>query len=141
MCTISVQPKPFRYNTYGPLRICCKQRTCAVPKSLRCNTYKKHGVGRGERLYYGPGFHVSPLLRRNLGSRESIVCELPILEALCLEIHTKNDGGCAPHTVREVDFRLSTFDFRLSTFDFRLSTFDFRLSTFDFRLSTFDFQL
>src|SRR5260370_12897096 len=26
--------------------MCCKQRTCAIPKSFKCNTYKKHrGVG------------------------------------------------------------------------------------------------
>src|SRR5216683_4243483 len=29
-------------------RMCCKERTCAILKSLRCNTYKKQR-GRGER--------------------------------------------------------------------------------------------
>ncbi len=44
-CTILVQCKSFRCNTSGPPRMCCKQRTCAIPKSRRCNTYKKQGVG------------------------------------------------------------------------------------------------
>jgi len=41
-CTILVQSKPFRCNTSEPPPMCCKQRTCAIPKSFRCNTYKKH---------------------------------------------------------------------------------------------------
>ncbi len=47
MCTILVQYKSFRCNTSGPPRMCCKQRTCAILKSRRCNTYKKHGGGGG----------------------------------------------------------------------------------------------
>jgi hypothetical protein len=41
-CTILVQSKPFRCNTSEPPPMCCKQRTCATPKSFRCNIYKKH---------------------------------------------------------------------------------------------------
>jgi hypothetical protein len=44
-CTILVQSKSFRCNTSGPPRMCCRQRTCAISKSRRCNTYKKQGVG------------------------------------------------------------------------------------------------
>ncbi len=44
-CTILVQSKSFRCNTSEPPPMCCKQRTCAIPKSRRCNTYKKHGGG------------------------------------------------------------------------------------------------
>ena len=41
-CTILVQSKSFRCNTSEPPPMCCKQRTCATPKSFRCNIYKKH---------------------------------------------------------------------------------------------------
>ncbi len=44
-CTILVQCKSFRCNTSEPPPMCCKQRTCAIPKSRRCNTYKKQGGG------------------------------------------------------------------------------------------------
>jgi len=44
-CTILVQSKSFRCNTSEPPPMCCKQRTCAIPKSRRCNTYKKHRGG------------------------------------------------------------------------------------------------
>src|SRR5216683_7127971 len=37
--------KSFSCNTYGPPRKCCKQKTYGQGKSLRCNTYKKPGVG------------------------------------------------------------------------------------------------
>src|SRR5260370_11674669 len=38
--------KSFSCNTYGPPRKCCKQKTYALAKPFRCNTYKKHrGVG------------------------------------------------------------------------------------------------
>ena len=33
----------FRINTYGPPRKCCKQKTYAMTKPFRCNTYKKTG--------------------------------------------------------------------------------------------------
>src|SRR6266481_8767674 len=36
---------PFRNNTSGTLRMCCKQKTYAIAKPFRCNTYKKPGVG------------------------------------------------------------------------------------------------
>src|SRR5260370_41046100 len=49
-CTILVQSKSFRCNTSELPRMCCKQRTCATPKSLRCNTYKKPGGGASLRL-------------------------------------------------------------------------------------------
>src|SRR5260370_29223420 len=49
-CTILVQSKSFRCNTSEPPPMCCKQRTCATPKSLRCNTYKKPGGGASLRL-------------------------------------------------------------------------------------------
>ena len=39
-CTILVQS--FRCNTSKLPPMCCKQRTCATPKSFRCNIYKKH---------------------------------------------------------------------------------------------------
>ena len=41
-CTILVQSKSFRCNTSKLPPMCCKQRTCATPKSFRCNIYKKH---------------------------------------------------------------------------------------------------
>jgi len=41
-CTILVQSKSFRCNTSELPPMCCKQRTCATPKSFRCNIYKKH---------------------------------------------------------------------------------------------------
>src|SRR5882672_3104523 len=41
-----VLPKLFRINTYEISRKCCKQRTCRIAKSFRCNTYEKTG-GRG----------------------------------------------------------------------------------------------
>ncbi len=41
-CTILVQCKSFRCNTSEPPPMCCKQRTCAISKSRRCNTCKKH---------------------------------------------------------------------------------------------------
>ncbi len=36
---------PFRINTSGPSRMCCKQKTYAIAKPFRCNTYKKPGWG------------------------------------------------------------------------------------------------
>src|SRR5258707_8328474 len=48
-CTILVQSKSFRCNTSEPSPMCCKQRTCAIPKFFRCNTYKKH---RGEGVLF-----------------------------------------------------------------------------------------
>jgi hypothetical protein len=50
-CTILVQCKSFRCNTSGPPRMCCKQRTCAMSKSRRCNTYKNTGGGRCRHSY------------------------------------------------------------------------------------------
>src|SRR6266481_82503 len=41
LCNLSL----FRINTYGPPRKCCKQKTYAMAKPFRCNTYKKPGVG------------------------------------------------------------------------------------------------
>src|SRR5260370_326937 len=35
--------KSFRCNTSLPPHMCCRQRTCAILKSFRCNTYKKIG--------------------------------------------------------------------------------------------------
>jgi len=47
-CTIFVQSKSFRYTTSELPPMCCKQRTCAIPESFRCNIYKKHrGMGGG----------------------------------------------------------------------------------------------
>jgi hypothetical protein len=37
--------KSFICNTYAPPRKCCKQKTYAMAKPVRCNTYKKHGGG------------------------------------------------------------------------------------------------
>jgi hypothetical protein len=37
--------KSFTCNTCEPSRKCCKQKTYVSAKSLRCNTYKKHGEG------------------------------------------------------------------------------------------------
>jgi hypothetical protein len=42
-CPSLVQPNPFRFHTYGPLRMCGKQRTYGSCNSFRCNTYKKTG--------------------------------------------------------------------------------------------------
>jgi len=47
-CTILGQCKSLSYNTYGSPRK-CKQKTCAMANSFRCNTYKKHR-GRGAFL-------------------------------------------------------------------------------------------
>jgi len=44
-CTILVQCKSFRCNIFEPPPKCCKQRTCAISKSFKCNTYKKHRGG------------------------------------------------------------------------------------------------
>jgi len=41
-------PKSRRINTYETSRKCCKQRTCKIAKSFRCNTYEKQG---GEGCY------------------------------------------------------------------------------------------
>ena len=38
-------PKSFVCNIYGPSRKCCKHRAYKDVKSVRCNTYKKLGVG------------------------------------------------------------------------------------------------
>ncbi len=35
--------KSFSCNIYGSPRKCCKQKTYGLPKSFRCNTYKKQG--------------------------------------------------------------------------------------------------
>ena len=37
--------KSFSCSTYGPPRKCCKQKTCGISNSFRCNTYKKTGGG------------------------------------------------------------------------------------------------
>ena len=34
---------PLACNTYGSPRKCCKQKTCTITKSFRCNTYKNRG--------------------------------------------------------------------------------------------------
>ena len=44
-CTVLVQSKSFRCNTYGFPRKCCKQKTYGMAKSFRCNTYKNRGWG------------------------------------------------------------------------------------------------
>ena len=41
----------FKINTYGPLRICCKQKAYTKAKPFSCNTYKKHG-GAGSSLVF-----------------------------------------------------------------------------------------
>src|SRR5260370_23204842 len=99
-CTILVQRKPFRCNTYGPPRMCCKQKTCAVLKSLRCNTYKKQGGGQG--CYFAA---LCPKCPRNLRSKpvplESRVSQLPILHGLCFYIHPALlAAGCQPSPER-----------------------------------------
>jgi len=43
-------PKPFRCNTYGPPRKCCKQKTYGQAKLFRCNTYTKQGERAGVSL-------------------------------------------------------------------------------------------
>jgi len=54
------QCKPLGCNTYGSPRKCCKQKTCAMAKSFRCNTYRKHrGWGRGAFLPSSNFSHVS----------------------------------------------------------------------------------
>src|SRR5229473_4495649 len=59
-CTILVQCKSFRCNTSEPPPMCCKQRTCTIPKSFRCNTYKKHrGLGGDFAFPYPPYFVTS----------------------------------------------------------------------------------
>jgi len=40
----------FRISTYEISRKCCKQRTCRIAKSFRCNTYKKQGGGGVMRI-------------------------------------------------------------------------------------------
>src|SRR5216684_2330798 len=68
-CTILVQSKSFRCNTSEPPPLCCKQRTFAIPKSFKCNTYKKHrGVG-GAPIYAFPYFPTS-LLRYLVSSAD-----------------------------------------------------------------------
>ena len=44
-CTILVQCKSFRCNISEPPPKCCKQRTCVISKSFKCNTHKKHRGG------------------------------------------------------------------------------------------------
>ena len=61
-CTILVQCKSFRCNTSEPPRMCCKQRTCAISKSRRCNTYKKQGVG----AVTGVGVSINPTFLNSL---------------------------------------------------------------------------
>src|SRR6202140_5433110 len=43
---ILLTPKFIRCNTCKPPRICCKQRTCLMLKSFRCNIYKNEGGWR-----------------------------------------------------------------------------------------------
>src|SRR5260370_16912711 len=45
--------KPFRCNTYGLPRKCCKQKTYSMAKSFRCNTYKKTGGGYANSSHFG----------------------------------------------------------------------------------------
>src|SRR6266851_5320469 len=66
-CTILVQSKYFRCNTSEPPPMCCKQRTCTIPKSFRCNTYKNRG--------WGPCGTANPLSRAE--SRDG--CALPLV--------------------------------------------------------------
>src|SRR5216683_7664243 len=42
--------KSFRCNTYWPPPMCCKQRSYAILKFFRCNTYKKEGGTLGSIL-------------------------------------------------------------------------------------------
>src|SRR5260370_28884247 len=62
-CTILVQSKSFRCNTSEIPRMCCKQRTCATPKSLRCNTYTKPGGAPSPRC---PPLHPLPCPRKTV---------------------------------------------------------------------------
>src|ERR1700694_940104 len=82
MCTILVQYKSFRCNTYVPPRMCCKQKTCAILKSFRCNIYKKQGA-QGER-YCRSSSRCVRYLRRNPGSLESIVYEMQFCKPFVL---------------------------------------------------------
>src|SRR5260370_35720035 len=43
--------KFFRCNSCRPSRMCCRQRTCTMLKSFRCNTYKKAGGGGVQRVH------------------------------------------------------------------------------------------
>src|SRR5260370_27911145 len=62
--------------------MCCKQRTCAIPKSFKCNTYKKHrGVG-GRRWWLtwistfpilSASGRIPPLFKENLLNRRALL--------------------------------------------------------------------
>ncbi len=93
----------FRINTYGPPRKCCKQKTYAMTKPFRCNTYKKTGGGR---FRYSPlSFESQPCLRRSPtghGTRVTrhwprylVTSLLPYLPArlTCLLLHCSTHGS------------------------------------------------
>ena len=61
-----VLPKLFRINTYEISRKCCKQRTCRIAKSFRCNRVEKslHLCLAGLRIrWFDPIAEASELLR------------------------------------------------------------------------------
>jgi hypothetical protein len=67
--------KFFSWNTYGPPRKCCKQKTYSGAKRFRCNTYKKTG-GRG--LLWLTRFASSIAVPGNPRSRETYLYFSPL---------------------------------------------------------------
>ena len=43
-CQQSAPITPLSATLTRPPSKCCKQKTCSIPKSFKCNTYKKQGV-------------------------------------------------------------------------------------------------
>jgi len=76
--------KSFSCNTYGSPRKCCKQKTYALAKPFRCNTYKKHAVG-----VFVPFWNLPPSLHFPFFSHTYVE---PILQPLCFDGLPSNGG-------------------------------------------------